>query len=396
MIRLKTIFLGLICTFVSWTSYKGYIYFFDYTAPAITVQGMHDSAWCTGDVHCSIATNKPCSLSIWVDDVQLIKNEHNGTHKQPYACAIPTDALANGQHQLKVVCTDTSYNQNVSTKECPFWVDNLPLQAVFVDEERLKVLQGRTLHVQFQANKEIEQARVHALAASYDCFVASKEQNMYECYIPIPCEEKPNEYLFSVEIKDRVGNKIALDNKFEIRASEFKKQTIQVNAEKIKEEKERGRSELELEEQLAQLAKSSPSEKLWRGPFCTPIEVKQVTCDFGTIRTSQERGRYMHKALDVINLPKSVVWATQDGVVALKERYDVSGNTVVIDHGHGILSLFYHLDDFADLEVGQKIAQGKPVGTLGKTGYATGYHLHWEMRVRNNPVDPMQWTQETF
>lgn len=104
----------------------------------------------------------------------------------------------------------------------------------------------------------------------------------------------------------------------------------------------------------------------------------------------------MHKALDVINLPKSVVWATQDGVVALKERYDVSGNTVVIDHGHGILSLFYHLDDFADLEVGQKIAQGKPVGTLGKTGYATGYHLHWEMRVRNNPVDPMQWTQETF
>jgi len=104
----------------------------------------------------------------------------------------------------------------------------------------------------------------------------------------------------------------------------------------------------------------------------------------------------MHRALDVINTPKSVIWSTQDGVVVLKDRFELSGNTVVVDHGCGVLSLFYHLDDFADIEVGQKIAKGNPVGTLGKTGYASGYHLHWETRVNNIPVDPMQWTKETF
>jgi murein DD-endopeptidase MepM/ murein hydrolase activator NlpD len=98
----------------------------------------------------------------------------------------------------------------------------------------------------------------------------------------------------------------------------------------------------------------------------------------------------------VLSAPKSVIWSTQDGVVVLKERFEDAGNTIIVDHGHGLLSLFYHLDDFANIEVGQKIAQGNPIGFLGKTGYATGYHLHWEMRMNNTAIDPMQWTKSNF
>ena len=95
-------------------------------------------------------------------------------------------------------------------------------------------------------------------------------------------------------------------------------------------------------------------------------------------------------------MPKSVVWATQNGVVVHKGRYASSGNTVVVDHGWGLLSLFFHLEDIADIKVGTKVAKGNPLGTIGKTGYATGYHLHWEMRINNIPVDPMQWTKQNF
>ncbi len=98
----------------------------------------------------------------------------------------------------------------------------------------------------------------------------------------------------------------------------------------------------------------------------------------------------------MISAPKSVVWASQAGTVVLKERFAFNGNTIVIDHGHGILSLYCHLDDFAQISVGDRIAQGNPIGTLGKTGYASGYHLHWEMRVNNIQVDPMQWTKPAF
>jgi murein DD-endopeptidase MepM/ murein hydrolase activator NlpD len=115
-----------------------------------------------------------------------------------------------------------------------------------------------------------------------------------------------------------------------------------------------------------------------------------------SVRTTQEKGRYVHKAVDVINMPKSVVWSTQDGVVVVKQRFVNSGNTVIVDHGWGVFSLFFHLDNFADINVGKKIAKGNPIGTLGKTGYATGYHLHWEMRVNNIPVDPLQWTKSNF
>ena len=70
----------------------------------------------------------------------------------------------------------------------------------------------------------------------------------------------------------------------------------------------------------------------------------------------------------------------------------MSGNTIAIDHGHGIVSLYYHLNDFSDIEVGDSVKKGNPVGTLGMTGYASGYHLHWELRVNGVPVDPLQWT----
>ena len=187
-----------------------------------------------------------------------------------------------------------------------------------------------------------------------------------------------------------------LDNKFQVVVFPFKKEALTVTAEKVQEEKTLGKDGKDLEKDIAQLSAQSPHEKLWHGSFCAPIEIQRVTCDYGTIRTTQHKGRYAHKAVDVINTPKSVVWAPQDGIIVLKDRYAPSGNTVIIDHGLGILSLFYHLDSFADIEVGQKIAQGNPIGTIGKTGFATGYHLHWEMRINNIPVDPLQWIKPSL
>ena len=57
----------------------------------------------------------------------------------------------------------------------------------------------------------------------------------------------------------------------------------------------------------------------------------------------------------------------------------------------------YDLEEFTPgLEVGDFVKKGNPIGRVGKTGYASGYHLHWELRVNNIPVDPLQWTERTF
>ncbi|MCL5874874.1 MAG: M23 family metallopeptidase [Candidatus Dependentiae bacterium] len=380
-----------------WLSRGTYTYFFDRSTPTIIVQGIEEGHFYAGDLTCQITSSKAGELSVKLDGQPLSSNYRLSSKQTNCPFTIPTKTITNGAHSLVIELTDTTFHKNKNAVTYNFIVDNMPLQASFVRSDAdYKVFQGRTLHVQFQVNKPIKAAKINALATTYSCVMESQKSPIYECFVPIPCEEAPNEYLFSVEIADHVGNTVMLDNKFQIIAYPFKKQNLQVSAETVEKEKQVDLAMADLEARLQKLAMESPQEKLWRGSFCTPIDISKITCDFGTVRTTQERGRYMHKALDVINMPKSVVWATQDGIVAIKDRYAFSGNTVVIDHGCGVLSLFFHLDDFANITVGQRIKKGNPIGTLGKTGYATGYHLHWELRVNNVAVDPMQWTKTTF
>jgi murein DD-endopeptidase MepM/ murein hydrolase activator NlpD len=397
------LFMAAGALFVLWTSWNAYNYFFSTTPPALSIVGIESEGWYAGDVTCVVKGSdayKVGEISIWLDGKQLVPKCR--INKKEFDCpfAIPTKTLANGKHVLLVEAQNSTYRRAKETKELTFNVDNLSLQAAFVKGvSDAKVFQGRTLHVQFQVNKEIKQATAKSLSKSYNCFPESPNSLIYECFIPIECEQVANEYPLSIEITDKVGNTITIDNKFQVVLYPFKKQRLSIDAAKMKEENEIGLTEKQLETELEELSKKSPQQKLWQGVFYTPTDIKeqrQITTEFGVIRTTPERGLRIHKALDIYNTPRSVIWASQEGLVVLKNRYAHSGNTVVIDHGHGILSLFYHLDTFAHIEVGDRIKKGHPIGTIGKTGYATGYHLHWEMRINNIAVDPMQWTKHDF
>ena len=127
-----------------------------------------------------------------------------------------------------------------------------------------------------------------------------------------------------------------------------------------------------------------------------PVDAKGISTEFGTIRTTQERGKYAHNAIDFLAIPGSVVWASQDGYIAINGTYAHSGETVVIDHGMGVLTEYFHLNTKTSLKVGDFIRKGQPVGTVGSTGYASGPHLHFEMKLNNISVDPLQWTKHDF
>ena len=376
---------------------RTYTYFFDTTTPQLTVRGVQSEGAHAGDVQCVISSSKKGHISIFLDEQPVVDQLSIAAGDRGHAFTIPTKTMADGEHILKAEITDRTYNGTKAAIERPFTVDNMQLQlALLQADEEYKVFQGRTLHVQFQVNKPIKNATITALSQTYDCFPESKNSSIYEAFIPVACEENPNEYLFSVDVKDKVGTLVRLDNKFQVVAFPFKRSTMHVDNEKMEEEKELGKSNRELEELLVKLVHDSPREKLWRGAFYTPIEVQRVSTEFGKIRTTQYKGMYAHKALDVINVPKSVVWSPQDGVVVIKDRFVDLGNTVAIDHGLGVVTMLCHLDSFADIEEGQTVKKGNPVGKIGKTGYANGYHLHWEMRVNNVAVDPMQWTELIF
>lgn len=374
-----------------------YKYLFDTTLPNIAFSGIDSDTYHAGDIACTLSSSKNGELSVWIDNQPLIDKLKIGSSKYVHEFNIPTKTIANDKHILKLSFTDSTYHKNTATLEKIFFVDNTPIQASFLrPESDYKVFQGRTLHLQFQVNKPIKEAKINTLSNSYRCFPESKNSLTYECFIPIACEESPNEYLLSLDITDYTNKTLHLDNKFQVISYQFKKQAITLSAEKIKQEEELGLENQRFEEIINQITMQSPQEKLWRSSFCTPIDIIRTTCDFGTIRTTQHKGRYAHKAVDIINDPKSVVWSSNDGIVVFKDRFAGNGNTVIVDHGCGVLSIYCHLDSFSKINIGDKVAKGNPIGTIGKTGYATGYHLHWELRVGSVPVDPMQWTKPIF
>ncbi|MCL4863632.1 MAG: M23 family metallopeptidase [Caldilineaceae bacterium] len=149
------------------------------------------------------------------------------------------------------------------------------------------------------------------------------------------------------------------------------------------------------EQKVAQVwAQTGPT--LWaRGRFLRPIaEQYQTTSPFG-IRRSYNGGPFSsyHAGQD-FGAPVGVtVTAPADAVVALAEPLQVRGNAVILDHGRGVFTGYWHLSELF-VAPGQAVAAGDLIGLVGNTGLSTGAHLHWELRIFGIAVDPMQFLSE--
>ncbi len=135
-------------------------------------------------------------------------------------------------------------------------------------------------------------------------------------------------------------------------------------------------------------------ERYWSGPFIFPVNAP-ITDPYGTFR-SYNGGPVSgyHHGTDFAVDEGTPVSASNAGKVAFVGALPVRGNSVIIDHGDGVFSAYHHLSSMT-VQVGQMVALGDLIGYSGKTGLATGPHLHWEIIVRGVNVDPVYWTQAT-
>ncbi|HEY77473.1 MAG TPA: LysM peptidoglycan-binding domain-containing protein [Thermoflexia bacterium] len=128
----------------------------------------------------------------------------------------------------------------------------------------------------------------------------------------------------------------------------------------------------------------------WHGPFLSPVEAA-VSSYFGT-RRSYNGGPYnsYHGGVDFDAGRGTPVRAPAAGTVVLAEPLTIRGNAVVIDHGWGVLTGYWHLSSI-EVTVGQEVQAGDVIGRVGNTGLSTGAHLHWEVWVGGISVDGLQW-----
>jgi len=149
-------------------------------------------------------------------------------------------------------------------------------------------------------------------------------------------------------------------------------------------------------EKLAVVFDGYRSEKLWNDLFQVPVENPRITSPFGS-RRSYNGGPATgyHAGTDFGGAEGTPVYAPAPGVVVLAEELIVRGNAVIVDHGLGVFTGYWHFSGIT-VGIGQAVVPGSLLGCMGTTGLSTGSHLHWELRVGGIPVDPMQWTDQVF
>ena len=115
-----------------------------------------------------------------------------------------------------------------------------------------------------------------------------------------------------------------------------------------------------------------------------------TTSKFG-YRESPFTGRKeFHKALDIANRQGTKIIATADGTVIMVENEGMYGNTLVIDHGYGMVSRYAHLNKFL-VKKGASVKRGDLIAEMGNTGRSTGPHLHYEIKLNGLPVNPEKY-----
>jgi len=128
------------------------------------------------------------------------------------------------------------------------------------------------------------------------------------------------------------------------------------------------------------------NEALWTGPFTVPIPGRSGT-NFGHRRVFNNEPRAPHAGADLRAITGTPIHATNRGRVVLAKNLFFTGNTVILDHGLGIYSLYAHLSRI-NVKVGDLVLNKQVIGLAGATGRVTGPHLHWGIRAQGARVDP--------
>lgn len=192
------------------------------------------------------------------------------------------------------------------------------------------------------------------------------------------------------EIKDkryREPQPTTSEIKFEVKDKKYREQRITVNNSRhvnpLPDDMTRITRELEVQNAAyRQFSPKVPSHVLLDPPVKGPL-----SSPFGLKRFFNGEPRAPHSGLDFAVPTGTPVTAPADGRVILTGDYFFNGNTVFLDHGQGLITMYCHLS-VIDVKVGDTLARGQVLGKVGATGRVTGAHLHWNVSLNDSRVDP--------
>jgi murein DD-endopeptidase MepM/ murein hydrolase activator NlpD len=140
------------------------------------------------------------------------------------------------------------------------------------------------------------------------------------------------------------------------------------------------------------------ADKYWKGTFVPPVLDETCIRGYFGNRRSYNNGAllYYHTGVDFGYCLGTEVFAPASGkVVLLEEDLIIRGNAILIDHGWGVYSGYWHLAEF-NVALGDMVDPGQLIGIMGNTGRSQGPHLHFEIIVNGISVNPLTWLEKEF
>lgn len=218
----------------------------------------------------------------------------------------------------------------------------------------------------------------------------ARKQDRWYAWVGIPLSQKPG--ATQAYWRTRDGD---LPLRFTVEHKEYPAQHLDVDFEYVAlSEENLARVRRELPELRGAMDHFRPATEVLPPQVVKPLEGRHSSL-FGFRRVFNGEPRNPHNGLDIAAPMGTPIVAALPGRVVAKNHYFFNGKTLVIDHGQGMTSMYCHMNEFADLDIGDRVEAGQVIGKVGTTGRSTGPHLHWTMSLNAARVEPKLFLPKT-
>jgi len=246
------------------------------------------------------------------------------------------------------------------------------------------VKQGDVLAVVVKAKAKV--VSVAGDWAGTPIYFYKQEQRVFSGITGVDLATPPGLHLLRVKVEDRQGRSSELVFEVQVEARGFEVQRLTLPPELVDLKGEALRRVLADNKRLMEIFKQVRPERLWHLPFIRPVE-GLITSSFGLRRIINGQDRSPHNGVDIGAPLGTEVVACNSGMVVFAQELYLSGKTIIMDHGFGLYSMYFHLSEMRVKE-GESVTIGHCIGLVGATGRVTGPHLHWGIRLLKSRVDP--------
>lgn len=402
----------------------GYFTYADKEVPVITISP--DVTYTNGEDPFEIRVHDPgvglSSVEIAVvQDQEVVKSEQEefeaGVQEWEIDLALPD--LNQGDFKIQVRAVDRSIvnwgRGNVSEASQEMIFDNIP-PSVSMETFVHNLNQGGSGLIIFSLSKEVEKTGV----SIGDYFFPAFEQsgNKYYCLFSFPYDKEPGEYTPRVIAKDRAGNEQLAGFNHHVNSRSFRQAELNISDNFLRSQMPQFESKFPEENdpfelflrvnrdlrednraRVHEIASQSSSEfYLDERPMMRKPNSSQMA-GFADHRTYYYQGEkvdeQVHLGVDLASTAQAQVPAAHEGKVVFTGNLGIYGQTVILDHGLGLQTLYAHLSSI-QVNQGQEVDRGQNIGRTGTTGLAVGDHLHFEVLISGTPVNPVEWWDSTW